>query len=157
MHAPFNHPRYQEKLSTESRDGIERAMSCVHCRCGGRTCLNRNMRLINFALSCETEARRRGSFIIARVARALFDVARLSRDWEPAHFSVIEALCYTIRDLSAGDAPEHLMGERLETALADVEAWVSWLEKVSGELIAVPAEFGCLRKAGREPACSIPA
>lgn len=162
MHAHFDQPHYQERLSPEARQGVTSAMRCVHCRCGGRTCLNRNLRLINFATECETEARRRGSFIIARVARALFDVARLSRDWGPDHFSIIEALCFTIRDLSGGTAPERptgeqLMGERLESALADVEAWVSWLEKVSTELNQRPSDFACMRKTTRQiAACPAP-
>ena len=162
MHAHFDQPRYQERLSAEARKGVAVAMRCVHCRCGGRTCLNRNLRLINFATECESEARRRGSFIIARVARALFDVARLSREWEPDHFSVIEALCFTIRDLSGGSAAERpadeqLMGDRLEAALVDVEAWVSWLEKVSAELSQRPSNFACMRKVTRQiAACPAP-
>ncbi|MBC7951015.1 MAG: hypothetical protein H7Z12_04220 [Rhodospirillaceae bacterium] len=162
MRAHFDQPSYQERLSAEARKSVAVAMRCVHCRCGGRTCLNRNLRLINFATECETEARRRGSFIIARVARALFDVARLSRDWGPDHFSVIEALCFTIRDLSGGSdlerpLAEQLMGERLETALTDVEAWVSWLEKVSAELNQSPSDFVCMRKTTRQTAaCPAP-
>jgi hypothetical protein len=146
-------PHYREPLPRKYRARMERVARCVHCDCGGKICLNRNMRIINFALDCEQLAKSEGYFMIARVARALLDLVRHSREWEPEHFSVIDALFTTIRDLGEPGKGPPPHGEEFEAALAAVEAWVVWLEQVTGRLSARPSSHSCMRRTSLARTC----
>lgn len=148
--------RYHEPFSPVVRTHLTRAEKCVHCRRGGARCLNRSLRLINFAVECEAEAKARGAFMIGRLARALFDLARHSREWEPEHFAIIKTLCGSIRHIGAKAEVEDATvtptigfsanGDEVEEVLEDVVAWVSWLEDVCRDLRSRPSSTECLRR-----------
>lgn len=153
-----NLPKYCEQLSTPARRRMDVVYRCVHCACGGKLCLNRSMRLINFAFEAEQDARARGAFMLARVSRSLFDVVRQSREWDTEHTVVIDAHFHTIRDLADAEQTKGapLMGQALEDSIAPVEAWVEWLEQVGKRLVREhKTTFPCFRRATKLD-CPVP-
>lgn len=157
-----HHPgKYMEELSSCAHSAMGSTYSCVHCATGGRLCLNRSMRILNFAFDCEQEARGRGAFMLARVARSLFEMSRRSREWGPEHVALVEAHFQTLRDLAA-PLPDDLEpfarphGAAFEASLAPVEAWVDWLERMTASLIAEQgSDFACLRRGTPAAHCAV--
>lgn len=148
-------PKYTECLSDPSQRWMEVVYRCVHCTCGGKLCLNRNIRLINFAYEAEQEAQARGAFMLANVARSLFNVVRQSREWGAEHVAVIDAHFHTMRDLVVGDEAsaisERPIGKTLEDCADSVSAWVEWLELVGQRLVTEhKTTFPCFRRAARQ-------
>lgn len=150
--------KYSEQLSNTAQRRMDVVYRCVHCTCGGKLCLNRSMRLINFAFEAEQEARTHGAFMLARVSRSLFDVVRQSREWDTEHTAVIDAHFHTMRDLAVDKcgSQDQLMGKALEDSVAPVEAWVEWLEQVGIRLVREhKTTFPCFRRATRLD-CPVP-
>lgn len=143
-------PKYSEKLSTRTSKHMSAVYRCVHCTCAGKLCLNRSMRILNFAHETEIEARRNGAFMLARVVRSLFEVVMKCREWESEHLALIDAHFNTIQELTTPDQdkpPAALMGNVLEESVAPVEAWVDWLEQAGKRLAAEHGStFECMRR-----------
>lgn len=145
-------PKYQENLSDSAQQWMGVVYRCVHCTCGGKLCLNRNIRLINFAYDTEHEARSRGAFMLANVARSLFNVVRQSREWGAEHVAVIDAHFHTLRDLAVSEdavpVEERPIGKALEDCVDNVSAWVEWLDLVGKRLVCEhKTTFPCFRRA----------
>lgn len=152
-------PRYTEKLSIATLKHMEVVYRCVHCTCAGKLCLNRSLRIMNFAFDAESKARLDGAFMMSRVTRSLFEVVMKCREWDAEHLSLIDAHFQTIRDLSPaeGDLPDSgLMGEALEECVPPVEAWVSWLEQAGKRLTAEHGStFECMRRNSPAANCTL--
>lgn len=155
-------PRYCENISTDASNRMDQVYRCVHCTCGGKLCLNRSMRILNFCHNTEREARMAGSFMLARVTHSLFQVVLNTREWGAEHLAVVDAHFHTIRDLIATDAKQagadRPIGAALEDSVRPVEAWVEWLEQVGERLIQEHrSNFACLRQKTPAAHCSVAA